>query len=197
MGDLDWLPTSAIGQGGSDDSLGSFTVNPRNHRLAAGGLTTLTRIPAGMPQRTNRVFRQLVDREISPAKFEWRIATDNNRNDRQVRLVVGRFGECASAPGRSLVRVATSVTTSASASPRSQERERPVRSSPVVHRHPDPRDWRRPRGVGQVCNCCCRARRQLDNLESGRLGRVSSKDVQASGIADDGDSIPSRQGLFG
>ena len=47
------------------------------------------------PKRANRVFRQLVDREISPAKFEWRIATDNNRNDRQVRLVVGRFGQCS------------------------------------------------------------------------------------------------------
>ena len=65
-----------------------------NHRLAAGGLAAPARIPAGVPQRANRVFRQLVDREISPAKFEWRVATDNNRNDRQVRLVVGRFGQC-------------------------------------------------------------------------------------------------------
>ena len=48
MGDLDGLPTSAVGQCGSDDSLGSFTVNPGNHRLAAGGLTTPARIPAGM-----------------------------------------------------------------------------------------------------------------------------------------------------
>ena len=94
MSDLDGLPTSTVGQCGSDDSLGSFTVNPGNHRLAAGGLATPARIPAGMPEGANRVFRKLIDREISPAKFEWRIATDNNRNDRQVRLVVGRFGEC-------------------------------------------------------------------------------------------------------
>ena len=94
LGDSDGLPTSTAGQCRSDDSLGSFTVNAWNHRLAAGGLAAPARIPAGVPQGANRVFRQLVDREISPAKFEWRIASDNNRNDRQVRLVVGRFGQC-------------------------------------------------------------------------------------------------------
>jgi hypothetical protein len=51
--------------------------------------------------------------------------------------------------------------------------------------------------VGKICKLLLQGRRQLDHLESGRVGRVRSKDVQASGIADDADSIPSRQGLFG
>ena len=93
MGDLDRLPTSAVGQCGSDDPLGSFTVNPGKDRLAASGLAAPARISTGMSERADRVFRQLIDREISPAKFEWRVATDNDRNDRQVRLVVGRFGQ--------------------------------------------------------------------------------------------------------
>src|SRR4029453_11676457 len=94
MGDLDRLPTSAVSQRSGDDPLGSLSVNPGNHRLAAGGLTTPARVPAGRAPRAKRVFAHLVDRETSPAKFEWRVAADNNRNDRQVRLVVSRFGEC-------------------------------------------------------------------------------------------------------
>ena len=88
MGDLDRLPTSAVGQCGSDDSLGSFTVNPGNDRLAASGLAAPARISAGMSERANRVFGKFVNSKISPAKFEWRVATDNDRNDWQVRLVV-------------------------------------------------------------------------------------------------------------
>jgi hypothetical protein len=46
-----------------------------------------------VPQRANCVFRQLVDREISPTKLERRIGTDNDRDDRQMGLVIGRFGQ--------------------------------------------------------------------------------------------------------
>ena len=95
MGDLDRLPTSAVGQCGSDDPLGSFTVNPGKDRLAASGLAAPARISTGMSERADRVFGKLINSKISPATFEWRVATDNDRNDRQVRLVVGRFGQCS------------------------------------------------------------------------------------------------------
>jgi hypothetical protein len=91
MGDGDRLPPSAVSQCRSDHPLSSLAVNSGKSRLATGRFATPARIPAGMPKRTNRVFRQLVDRKISLAKPERRIATDNHRNDRQVRLVIGRF----------------------------------------------------------------------------------------------------------
>jgi hypothetical protein len=93
MGDGDRLPPSALNQCGSDYPLSSLAVNSRESRLAAGRLTAPARIPTGMPKRTDRVFRQLVDRKISPAKLDRRILTNDNRNDRQVRQVVGGVGQ--------------------------------------------------------------------------------------------------------
>ena len=43
----DWLPTSAVGLSRCNDSLGSVSVHPWNGGLAASGLATSARIPAG------------------------------------------------------------------------------------------------------------------------------------------------------
>jgi hypothetical protein len=93
MGDGDRLPPSAVSQCGSDYPLSSLAVNSGESRLAAGRLATPARVPTGMPKRTDRIFRQLVHRNISLAKLERRIATNDNRNDRQVRQVVGGVGQ--------------------------------------------------------------------------------------------------------
>src|SRR5512133_1675259 len=69
MGDGGRLPPSAVSQCGSDHPLGSLAVNSGESRLAAGRLATPARVPTGMPKRTDRVFRQLVDRKISLAKL--------------------------------------------------------------------------------------------------------------------------------
>jgi hypothetical protein len=69
-----------------------MTVDPRQSRLAAGGLAAPARVSACMTKRASGFFRQLVDRQISSTKFERRIGTNNDRNHRQMRLVIGRFG---------------------------------------------------------------------------------------------------------
>jgi hypothetical protein len=76
-----------------DDAPGSFTVNPWNSRPTAGGLTAPARVPAGMPKRADRVFRQLVDRKVPLANCQWRVATNDNRKNRQVRQVLGGCGQ--------------------------------------------------------------------------------------------------------
>ena len=42
-----------------------------------------------------------------------------------------------------------------------------------------------------VCELLLKGSRQFDNLQLGRGGGISSKDVQAARIADDGNSIAS------
>lgn len=93
MGNGNGLPPGALGQCRCNDSMSSITVDFRQSRLAAGGLPSPARVPARVSQRANCIFRQLVDREISSTKFERRLGTNNDGDDRQTGLVIGRFGQ--------------------------------------------------------------------------------------------------------
>jgi hypothetical protein len=127
------------------------------------------------------------------ANCQWRFATNDNRKSRQVRQVIGGFrqrSECS----RQVI--------GASRNQRDHQSVCFTRGPESLNGATDRRWWsigaqiHRVRDTGEMggdlSKPLLQRRRQLDNLEAGRLGGIGGEDVQAPGIADDGESISSR-----
>ena len=115
-----------------------------------------------------------------------------------MRLVVGRFGQCGKCSRQVIGASRDQRDHQCVGFARGAERANGAADrrrwciGAQIHRVGNTREvW------GKVCELLLQGRRQLDNLEAGRLGCISGKHVQAARVADDGDSIPSRKGLLG